>query len=83
MRWTSGSSKVGSRGGLATVLLAAMSLAAALQAQTPVLSKEYIRLGGGILAIEQAASPGYATPPYTGWSYLNQSPDSGWTGQGT
>ena len=62
---------------------AALSLASALQAQTPILSKEYIRLGGSILAIEQAASPGYATPPYTGWSYLNQSPDSGWTGQGT
>jgi hypothetical protein len=70
-------------GALALALLAPLSLGSALQAQTPVLSKEYIRLGGSILAIEQAASPGYATPPYTGWLYLNQSPDSGWTGQGT
>lgn len=51
---------------LVRALHIALSLASALQAQTPTLSKEYIRLGGRILAIEQTASPGYVAPVYQG-----------------
>jgi hypothetical protein len=69
--------------GFAPELLLALSVASVLQAQAPVLSKEYIRLGGRIVAIEQAASPGYAAPVYENWTYLNTAPDSGWTGSGT
>jgi hypothetical protein len=60
---------------LAPTLLVALSLASVLQAQAPTLSKEYIRLGGRILALEvQAAPPGYVAPVYENWAYLNTAP---------
>jgi len=83
MKWTSGYDRVMKLGGLALALLIELSLAPMLQAQAPMLSKEYIRLGGRILAIEQAVSLGYTAPVYETWNYLNTAPDSGWTGSGT
>jgi hypothetical protein len=75
----SGRKQARNLGGLAAALLVALSLASALQAQAPILSKEYIRLGGRILAIEQAASVGYVAPVYENdWAYLNTAPTSGW-----
>jgi hypothetical protein len=43
-------------GALSPALLIALSLASTLRAQTPALSKEYIRLGGRIIAIENDLS---------------------------
>src|ERR1700683_2387708 len=84
MERTSGRNRVRKLGGLALALLIASSLAhMQLQAQAPTLSKEYIRLGGRTLAIEQAVSLGYTAPVYETWNYLNTAPDSGWTGSGT
>jgi hypothetical protein len=51
MQRTFGNKRVGSLGHLPPALLVALYLAAALHAQ-PVLSKEYIRLGGRIVATE-------------------------------
>jgi len=78
MEWTSERNQLRNLGRLAPALLAALSLASALQAQTPILSKEYIRVGGRILAIEQAAAVGYAAPVYENFAYLNAAPTSGW-----
>ncbi|MGA2738617.1 MAG: VCBS repeat-containing protein [Bryobacteraceae bacterium] len=74
MERTSGRNRVRKLGGLALALLIASSLAhMQLQAQAPTLSKEYIRLGGRILAIEQAVPLGYAAPVYETWNYLTNS----------
>jgi hypothetical protein len=78
MEWTSRRNQVRNLRGWAPALLAALSLSSALQAQTPILSKEYIRVGGRILAIEQAAAVGYAAPVYESFAYLNAAPTSGW-----
>ena len=56
MESTFGPNQARNLGGLAPALLIALSLASALQAQTPVVSKEYIRLGGRIIAIEHDLS---------------------------
>jgi len=58
MESTSGRNQARNPGGSAPALLVALSLTPALQAQPPVLSKEYIRLGGRILAIEVQAPTG-------------------------
>jgi hypothetical protein len=63
---------------LAPALLIASALAPALSAQAPTLSKEYIRLGGRILAIESAASPYVATPVYENYAFLNTAPTPGY-----
>jgi len=63
---------------LAPALVATLSLTPALQAQTPILSKEYIRLGGRILAIEQAAPPGYVAPVYQGFDEIDPTGSPGW-----
>jgi len=80
MERTSGHTKVTSLGGLARALLAAMSLAPALQAQTLILSKEYIRLGGSILAIEQASwhcPRGYSGRRSSHWPWRRTTPNPG------
>jgi hypothetical protein len=64
MERTSERNQVRNLGGLAPTLIIALGLASVLPAQTPTLRKEYIRLGGRILAIEQAASPGNVAPVY-------------------
>jgi hypothetical protein len=54
---------------LAPALLIASALAPPLPAQAPTLSKEYIRLGDRILAIESAASPYLATPVHENYAF--------------
>jgi hypothetical protein len=54
---------------LAPALLIASALAPAVSAQAPTLSKEYIRLGDRILAIESAAGPYVATPVYENYAW--------------
>jgi len=78
MKRTSGSNKARPHNTWAPALLIALGVTTALHAQTLQLSKEYIRLGGRILAIEQDASPGDTAPVYEGWAYLNHTPTSGW-----
>jgi len=78
MERTSACNGARNRGRLAPALLIALSLAPVLQAQTPALSREYIRLGDRILAIEQGASSGDVAPVFENWNYLNAGPGSGW-----
>ena len=70
MESTSGRNQARNLGGLApALLLVALTLAPALRAQPPGLSKEYIRLGGRILAIEVQAPTG--NPTFEGWACLS------------
>jgi hypothetical protein len=87
MEWISKRNQLRNPGSLAPALLIALSMAAVLQAQTPTLSKEYIRLGERFIAIENclpvlSGVPAYDDYAHSGTISVTINPGCSWSVSG-